>query len=255
MISDERSGPFKKDTQQHCKESAAKAADAVPQVKVCGLTRVEEALACVELGVHAIGCVFYPLSPRHVTEQQARSICLGLPAHVWSVGVFVNATLSSILHTVECCGLRAVQLHGNESKTLVQQLRRAGLLVVKAVFVNGTPAPENAARFGASAYLMENGGGRLPGGNALRWNWGTAARFGRQLPLILAGGLNAENVTEGIEVAMPDAVDVSSGVEASPGRKDMAKVKQFLEAVARAHCRRKPRGIFCRTGVNSCIAP
>lgn len=230
--------------QRFSRTFAEKAGQAVPQVKVCGLTRVDEALACVELGVQAIGCVFYPRSPRHVTEQQARSICRGLPPHVWSVGVFVNETLTAIMHKVERCGLRAVQLHGNEPAELVRQLRREGVLVVKAVFVNGTPAPESAIHFDASAYLMEGGGGRLPGGNALRWNWKTAAEFGQQLPLILAGGLSAENVAEGIAVAMPDAVDVSSGVEAEPGRKDLAKVKRFLSAVAQTRSRRPLRAVF-----------
>lgn len=215
-----------------------------PQVKVCGLTRVDEALACVELGVAAIGCVFYPPSPRHVSDEQAREILLSLPPTVCSVGVFVNEPYTVILNKIERCGLKAVQLHGQESPELVGELQRQGVLVIKALFVNGRPSLVQVGSFGASAYLVECAGGRLPGGNALVWNWNTAADISLKNPVILAGGLNPDNVSQAIQEALPDAVDVSSGVEASPGRKDMDKVKRLLETVVSTNCSRKPRRIF-----------
>ena len=215
-----------------------------PQVKVCGLTRVDEALACVELGVHAIGCVFYPPSPRHVSAERAREIFLSLPPTVCSVGVFVNESLSAIMKKAERSRLKAVQLHGQESSALVGKLQKEGVVVIKAVFANGTPPLALVGSFGASAYLIECAGGPLPGGNALAWNWSAAAGISAKNPVILAGGLNPDNVSQAIQEAMPDAVDVSSGVEFSPGRKDMDKVKRLLEAVASTNCSKKPRRIF-----------
>ena len=205
---------------------------ASPQVKICGLTRADEALACAELGADAIGCVFYPRSPRHVSEEQARTIFRSLPTTVCRVGVFVDEPFSTIMEKVERCELKAVQLHGQESPELVDELRQAGILVIKAIFVNGTPSLELIGSFRASAYLVECAGGTLPGGNALAWDWSAAAGASQRKPLILAGGLNPDNISRAIGEALPDAVDVSSGVESSPGRKDMDKVKE----TARSSC-------------------
>jgi len=203
-----------------------------PQIKICGLTRVEEALECASLGVNAIGCVFYPKSPRHLTNEQARAICLALPESVKSVGVFVNETFSQIMQRVEYCRLQAVQLHGRESPELVRRLLQENLLVIKVLFAAGEPAMESVSDYQAPAYLVECGRGKLPGGNALVWNWGDAKGLGEKHPLILAGGLDPENVCQAVDAAAPHAVDVSSGVESAPGRKDLAKVKAFVNAVS-----------------------
>jgi phosphoribosylanthranilate isomerase len=216
-----------------------------PQVKICGLTREDEALACAELGADAIGGVFYPRSPRHLSEEQARGLFRSLPATVCKVGVFVNEPFSTIMQRVDHCGLNAVQLHGRESPDLVDELRKTGIIVVKAIFVNGTPSLMQIDSFNASAYLIECAGGTLPGGNALKWDWSAAAGISERRAVILAGGLNPANIALAIQYALPDAVDVSSGVESSPGRKDLEKVKRLLQAVASAGCpARKPRRVF-----------
>jgi phosphoribosylanthranilate isomerase len=215
-----------------------------PQVKICGLTRPDEAETCARLGADAIGCVFYPPSPRHVNGDQARDIFQSLPAAVCSVGVFVNESLATILQKVEQCGLKAVQLHGREPIELVDELQKVGIMVIKAIFVNKAPSLDRVGSYRASAYLVECAGGELPGGNALTWEWRAAAGISERGPLILAGGLNPDNVSRAIQEALPDAVDVSSGVESVPGKKDMDKVKRLLEAVATADCSRKPRRIF-----------
>jgi len=215
-----------------------------PQVKICGLTRADEALACAELGADAVGCVFYPRSPRHVSEEQARAVFRSLPTTVCRVGVFVDEPFSKIMQKIERCELKAVQLHGRESPELVDELRQAGILVIKAIFVNGTPSLGMIGSFTASAYLVECAGGALPGGNALAWDWSAAVGVSARQPVILAGGLNPDNISRAIGEALPDAVDVSSGVESSPGRKDIEKVKRLLEAVAFTDCPRKPRSIF-----------
>jgi phosphoribosylanthranilate isomerase len=203
-----------------------------PQVKVCGLTDAETAASCAALGVDAIGCVFYPKSPRFISDRLARKICRGLPPAVQAVGVFVDHSFSQIMQKAEYCGLTAVQLHGRESPELVNRLMAENLVVIKALFLQKAPSVETAGEYSASAYLVEQGRGRLPGGNAERWNWGTINRFGKCRPLILAGGLSPDNVTDAIESCMPDAVDVSSGVESAPGTKDIAKVKAFLSAAS-----------------------
>jgi phosphoribosylanthranilate isomerase len=205
---------------------------AFAQVKICGLMTVDEAVACAELGANAIGLVFYPPSPRFVSDDQASAICRALPQTAWSVGVFVNETTSAILHRVEVCGLRAVQLHGQEPPQLVGELQQNGVVVIKALFANGRPAFAEAGSYTSSrAFLTECFGDRLPGGNGRMWNWAMAADLMQQYPVILAGGLTPDNVGEAIRAANPAAVDVSSGVEAQPGRKDLKKVQRFLAAV------------------------
>ena len=215
-----------------------------PQIKVCGLTRVDEMIVCAAHGIDAVGCVFYSKSPRYVTTDQAKEICRAIPPNVKTVGVFVNHTYSEIMHKVEGCLLHAVQLHGQESPELVQRLRKENLVVIKALFIQNKPSLKDVSNYEASAYLLEYGKGPLPGGNALRWNWEVVKGFSKKYPLILAGGLTPDNITGAINVSIPDAVDVSSGVERSPGRKDLEKVKSFTRAVTQCDFKKKLRRIF-----------
>jgi phosphoribosylanthranilate isomerase len=208
------------------------------QVKICGLTRVEEALACARAGARAIGCVFYPGSPRAVNAALAAEIRRALPAETAGVGVFVDESFKNIMRIIDRTGLGAVQLHGDEAPELVELLRREGLFVIKALFAHRPPGFAEAERFPASAFLVECGQGPLPGGNAQSWAWGDAKLLAQRHPLILAGGLAPGNAASAVRAAGPDAIDVSSGVEASPGRKDLRKVNQLIAAVAAADARR-----------------
>lgn len=203
-----------------------------PQIKICGVTRTDEALECAALGADAIGCVFYPKSPRHLTDHQARGICLAMPKQVRTVGVFVNETFTRIMQRVEHCGLRAVQLHGQESPNLISRLRKESLVVIKALFAEGQPSFKDVSKYHASAFLLECGQGKLPGGNARQWNWSLAKDIGNSHPLIIAGGLSPDNIFNAINVSRPHAVDVSSGVEKSPGEKDLVKVAAFMAEVS-----------------------
>ncbi len=202
-----------------------------PQVKICGLTDPHEAARCVHLGADAIGLVFFPRSPRNVIPDQARAVVASLPESVAAVGVFVNAGFSFIMSRVERCGLSMAQLHGRESSDLAARLKAEGVGVIKALFVDGRPGFADARRFDVDAYLVECARGPLPGGNAMAWDWGAARDFGHRYPLVLAGGLSPENVDDAIRVGLPAAIDVSSGVEVSPGRKDMGKVARLIAAV------------------------
>ena len=215
-----------------------------PQVKICGLTRVEHAIRCAALGVDAVGCVFYSKSPRHLTEEKAREICLSLPPEVKGVGVFVNESFADIMKKVERCRLGAVQLHGQESPETVFRLRKENLLVVKTLFVDGEPTLDDAPHYDASAFLVECSGGPLPGGNAMVWNWKIAKGFDKKYPLILAGGLSPQNISDAVTAGMPDAVDVSSGVESTPGEKDLGKIESFMNAVARITVKRAYKKVY-----------
>jgi len=203
-----------------------------PAVKICGLTDPEEAAHCAELGADAIGLVFYPKSPRAVSIKTAKVVCSCLPDHILTTGVFVNRTYDDIMETAEACSLKAVQLHGKESPALVTRLKNSGLFVIKALFAEKQPFLENADQYStASALLVEYGRGVLPGGNAKAWNWERARGLPRDQMMILAGGLDPENIQNAIKAALPDAVDVSSGVESAPGKKDLLKVKTFIKNV------------------------
>jgi phosphoribosylanthranilate isomerase len=222
-----------KDARAHVQEPPA------IQVKICGLTRTEEAVACAEAGAKAIGCVFYAGSPRFITLAAARDIRCALPPGVACMGVFVDEPFETIMGVVERTGFGVVQLHGRETPDLVARLRAEGLCVVKALFAERAPSLDTASAYPASAFLVECGQGPLPGGNAQTWDWARTAAFGKRHPLILAGGLTPENAAQAVRAASPDAVDVSSGVEASPGRKDIRKVSQLIAAVSTAAARRK----------------
>jgi phosphoribosylanthranilate isomerase len=205
-----------------------------PQVKICGLTHPLEAAQCADLGADAIGVVFFPKSPRHVTPDQARAVVQALPKTTAAVGVFVDASFSFIMARVERCGLCMAQLHGRESANLAARLKAEGVGVIKALFVDGRPDLSDAPGFDVAGYLVECAKGPLPGGNAMTWDWRAARDFGRRHPLVLAGGLSPENVAAAIAAALPAAIDVSSGVEVSPGRKDPAKVARLITAVQRS---------------------
>lgn len=203
-----------------------------PQIKICGLTDPEQALACAQMGADAIGLVFYPKSPRNVTIEQAAAITAVLPDHVASVGVFVDPDRSALLQIIDQCGLSAAQLHGNESAQWVADLRkstRAG--IIKVLFAQKPPRLIDAGNYDVQGYLVECGKGQLPGGNALTWNWAIAEEFARHYPLILAGGLGPDNVVQAISACLPDAVDASSSLEAEPGRKDLNAVRRFIEEI------------------------
>ncbi len=161
-----------------------------------------------------------------------------LPPEIACVGVFVDESFKNIMRIVDRTGFAAVQLHGNETPDFAAQLNRERIFVIKALFFSRAPGIAEAPRFPASAFLVECGKGPLPGGNARTWNWGEAAPIGERHPLILAGGLTPENAAQAVRAASPDAIDVSSGVETGPGRKDLRKVEQLIAAVSAAQARR-----------------
>lgn len=218
-----------------------------PQVKICGLTSVQEAVACAALGADAIGFVFYAKSPRYVTIPKAREIAMALPPCVCRVGVFVDETFDAIMKTARNIPLDTVQLHGAEPPALVEKLGGHGLKVVKALFSDRHPRFTQAHQYAEAAFLVECGAGPLPGGNARSWNFSLLKDFAIKFPLVLAGGLTIHNVTTAIRQSRPDAVDISSGVERRPGKKSLSKVKQFITITRNTRIAQPKRRIFYGT--------
>lgn len=213
-------------------------------VKICGLTRPEEARAVIQAGASAIGLIFYPPSPRFVTIDQATAIRNMLPDDFPLIGVFVDETAETVQSIVEHCRLNGVQFHGKEDPALVDRFFQKGLLTIKTLFWNRDPMFEAAATYACSAFLVECGKGPFPGGNAQAWNWVAAQPLARRHSLILAGGLTPENAVKAIRDACPDAIDVSSGVEFCPGRKDLARLRMLLQAVRNPALPQPSRRIF-----------
>lgn len=198
-------------------------------VKVCGLTSPEDAEQAVAAGADAIGLVFWERSPRAVDVEAARRIAAAVPPPVVRVGVFVDAGAGQIARTVEAVGLDLVQLHGNEAPPFLETLSRRAW---KALRVGpGFVAADVAPWGGAAGLLLDTRVEGVPGGSGRAFDWTLAAALRDRIGfLVLAGGLDAENVGRAIAAVRPDGVDVSSGVESAPGRKDAAKLRAFVEA-------------------------
>ena len=198
-------------------------------VKVCGITRPEDAALAVELGASAVGLVFWPRSPRAVTVDAARRITGALPPSIAAVGVFVNAAPSEVEHVVQTAGLTAVQLHGDEDAAAYVT---CAAQVIKALAVGPAFAPAHVAALpqGVSVLLDAHDPGRR-GGTGRTVDWTAAAAAACVRPIILSGGLTAGNVGQAVATVGPDAVDVSSGVESAPGLKDPSKLRAFFAAL------------------------
>ncbi len=207
-----------------------------PRIKICGLTSPEDGEHAVDAGAWAIGLVFWPGSPRAVSLGRAAEIAAPLRRRAELVGVFVNATLDEVVGTAEAVGLTWVQLHGDEGPSFCEAVaRRAGVKVVKAARVRAKADVQAIDAFrNVDAHLLDAFRAGEPGGTGETFEWALASERRSDLPLMLAGGLTPENVAAGIERTRPWAVDVSSGVEASPGIKDPERVEAFVTAVRAA---------------------
>lgn len=207
------------------------------RIKICGTTSVEDALLAADAGAHAIGMIFYKKSPRAITMKTAKAICAALPPFVATVGVFVNEKPDKVRDVCRQAGIDYAQLHGDEPP---EEAEAIGRRVIKAVSVREEGDLSNLDRYtGVPTLLLDTPkegfyGGTGRGGNlALLESAATRARQ-RGQSVLLAGGLTPENVTEAIRQVRPWGVDVVSGVEAAPGKKDEKKVRQFVRAALAA---------------------
>jgi phosphoribosylanthranilate isomerase len=199
-------------------------------VKICGLTRPDQANAIAALGVDAIGLVFFPPSPRHVTEALAKAILNVLPPRFPVVSVTVNEPAETTRARARRLGLRWVQLHGDETPETVAALRREGLFVIKAIRVSPDLLVAESERWPADLpLLVESPAGHQPGGTGTAWEWAEAAPLAARRPIILAGGLDPDNAARVVHQVQPAALDLSSGVEEAPGIKSLEKVRRLLD--------------------------
>jgi len=198
-------------------------------IKICGITRIEDALFATELGASAVGFVFYPKSPRYIEPEAAGEISSALPGHIVRIGVFVDEDERTVLDIVKEAHLTAVQLHGNEDRGYIDRL--GGLRVIKAVRIGPDFDEKTLADYSTGTFLVDAYSSTAHGGTGITVDWNVAHRLGRYGRIILAGGLNASNVREAVETARPWGVDVSSGVEVGPGVKDHDKLRAFFHAL------------------------
>jgi phosphoribosylanthranilate isomerase len=211
-------------------------------VKICGITNIEDARAAVEAGADLLGFIFYPPSPRYVTPEGARQIVnvIRETSNVRLVGVFVNESLDQVRGVMETAGLELAQLHGKEAPEMVREmgarayksLQATDLDTAHVLMANYRAALGDVrARGNVPAFIADAPPAKLPGGNGMVADWSVAREIASEFPILLAGGLNPENVQEAIERVQPWGVDVSSGVERAPGLKDHGKVREFLGRV------------------------
>ncbi len=195
------------------------------RVKICGITNLDDALAAIDAGADALGFVFYEKSPRNVNPMQASAIIAKLPPFVQTVGLFVNEEAERVNWTADFCGLDLIQLHGDEEPDYCPEIRRR---VIKAFRVKDAASLISLRRYSVAGCLLDAWSPAAPGGTGETFNWDLAREAAACGPLILAGGLTPDNVRRAVEQVRPYAVDVSSGVEAAPGKKDPEKVKEFI---------------------------
>ena len=205
------------------------------RVKVCGITRLEDAERSVELGAWALGFILWERSPRAADPAVAAGIARALRRRVELAGVFVDPTLDEVARAADTLGLSLLQLHGDEGPAFCAEAgRRTGCRVIKAARVASGADLQALERFRTDFHLLDTRVEGLRGGSGRAWDWELAAHRRSKVPAILSGGLTPDNVAEGIAAVRPYAVDVASGVEAAPGVKDPAKLEAFLAAVSPA---------------------
>jgi phosphoribosylanthranilate isomerase len=209
------------------------------RVKICGITRLEDARLAIELGAHALGFNFYEKSQRCLSPSEAWNILRKLPALTNTVGVFVNWDDSSIIALAKSLRLSAVQLHGEESEVIAARCAKF-FPVIKAFRTTAKFTLAELRRYSlASSFLVDAAppteGSAIYGGTGQLANWKAAAAAAKRFPVLLAGGLNSENVGQAIVTVRPYAVDVATGVESRPGKKDPGKLRAFFAEVTRAN--------------------
>ena len=199
------------------------------KIKICGIKTLDDALAAIDLGADLIGFNFYPKSPRYVEVGMCRNIMSKVRTigRVTCVGVFVNISVGEIHATMDTCGLNLAQLHGDETAEFMESLLEKSFKAFRGIpdDVNGFVGDD------APAFLVDASVKGLYGGSGVTADWDGAAELAKKYPLLLAGGLTPANVAEAVKRVKPWGVDVASGVESAPGKKDPSKMQAFVQAV------------------------
>jgi phosphoribosylanthranilate isomerase len=202
----------------------------IVKVKICGITNYRDAAAAADMGADLLGFNFYPKSPRFVTPQQAAKIINKLPAFIHVAGVFVNASLDHIKEVISECNLDWVQLHGDESPRFCESLRSLNVRTMKAIRVKNQTDIKKAESFFTDAVLLDAFDPKKYGGTGLKFDWNVIGHIDKRI--FLAGGINPDNVEAAVELGVY-GIDVCSGIEARPGKKDIRKMRKLFENIQR----------------------
>lgn len=203
------------------------------RIKICGITNELDAKRAAKYGAWAIGFIFYKKSPRFISPFKAKKIIDTLPPFITPVGVFVNQRTGAVKDIINHCGIRAVQLHGDEDRDFCRRMKGFNMKVIKAFRVGPDFDPAIVKQFNADAFLFDSDSKDYGGsGKAFDWNMLSAVKSHTETPIIISGGLNSQNVIDAVNTIKPYAVDVNSGVEESPGKKDQNKMKDFIDIVS-----------------------
>ena len=199
------------------------------RIKICGITNVEDGVAAAEAGADMIGLMFYERSPRHISFATAAEVSRALSPFIVKVGVFVNPDEDTVMRAINDCGVTLLQFHGEETPGFCTQF---GAMSMKAFRIKDAASLEALPNYPTDAWLLDAYSPDAHGGTGAKFNWELAIEaknLGR--PIFLAGGLTPENVGDAVQTVQPFGVDVSSGVESAPGKKNHAKVRAFIQAV------------------------
>ncbi len=200
----------------------------IVKVKICGLTNYLDAAAAVDMGADLLGFNFYPESPRFITPEQAAQIINKLPAFIHVAGVFVNASLDRIKEVISECNLDWVQLHGDESPEFCESLLSINVRTIKAIRVKNQADIKKAESFFTDAVLLDAFDPKKYGGTGLTFDWNIIGHISKRI--FLAGGINPDNVASAVELGVY-GIDVCSGIEARPGKKDHRKMRKLFENI------------------------
>ncbi|XWK90745.1 MAG: phosphoribosylanthranilate isomerase [Phormidium sp.] len=215
------------------------------RVKICGITKLEQGNAIASMGATALGFICVPSSPRYVTVEKISAVIQGLDHKVDCIGVFADTTVAEICQTVTATGLSGVQLHGNESPDFCQQLRQSlpEREIIKALRVRTTQCLTNSESYANSVdmLLLDAYHPTQLGGTGKTLDWATLQNYKPCLPWLLAGGLTPDNIVDALSLLQPDGIDLSSGVERSPGDKDLDKVAQLFTKLKQTENKRCDR--------------
>ncbi len=219
------------------------------EVKICGITNIRDAYVATEFGADAIGFIFYPKSPRSIVPERAKEIIQKIPGSIGKVGVFVNENIETVKKIVSFCGLHLVQHHGDESPQYCRQFPMAS--VIKTVSHGTDEAIQELDDYSIRAILVDAREPGCYGGTGKNSDWTLALKVKESHSLILAGGLNNENIRTAIETVWPDAVDINSGVETLPGKKDPHKMREIMEIIRAVDKMEAPGSLFRESRISN----
>ncbi len=212
------------------------------EIKICGISSPDDALVAVESGADALGFIFYPPSPRYVSPEVAAQIIRTVAGTVTTVGVFVNADVKTVMDTITLCRLDLIQIHGNESPEYCRQFPSSR--IIKACAPRTEHDLADLDRYDVRAFLIDTHDPNQHGGTGRLSNWTVASLIAKSHPLILAGGLTPENISEAITAVSPHAVDINSGVERAPGKKDPEKIRIAIQKAQQYTLPRETKRIY-----------